>query len=41
MKARKIDEEKEALPEFDSTASGASLGDILGAAIAKKEAEKK
>ena len=35
------DEEKEALSEFGSTDSGASLGDILGAAIAKKEAEKK
>ena len=41
IKAREIDEEKEALSEFGSTDSGASLGDILGAAIAKKEAEKK
>ena len=41
VKAREIAEEKEALSEFGSTDSGASLGDILGAAIAKKEAEKK
>ncbi len=41
VKAREIDEEKEALSEYGSTDSGASLGDILGAAIAKKEAEKK
>lgn len=41
IKAREIAEEKEALSEFGSTDSGASLGDILGAAIAKKEAEKK
>ena len=39
IKAREIAEEKEALSEFGSTDSGASLGDILGAAIAKKEAE--
>ena len=41
IKAREIAEEKEALSEFGSADSGASLGDILGAAIAKKEAEKK
>ena len=41
IKARELAEEKEALSEFGSTDSGASLGDILGAAIAKKEAEKK
>ena len=41
IKAREIAEEKEALSEFGSTDSGASLCDILGAAIAKKEAEKK
>lgn len=41
IKAREIAEEKEALSEFGSTDSGASLGDILGAAIAKKEAENK
>lgn len=41
IKAREIAEEKEALSEFGSADSGASLGDILGAAIAKKEAENK
>ena len=41
VKAREIAEEKEALSEYGSTDSGASLGDILGAALAKKEAEKK
>lgn len=41
IKAREIAEEKEALSEFGSTDSGASLGDILGAAIEKKKAENK
>ncbi len=36
IKAREIAEEKQALAEYGSTASGASLGDILGAALAKK-----
>jgi len=36
IKAREIDDEKRALAEFGSTSSGASLGDILGAALAKK-----
>ena len=35
VKAREIDEEKQAMKEFGSTDSGASLGDILGAAIQK------
>ena len=36
IKAREIDEDKQAMAEFGSTAAGASLGDILGAALAKK-----
>jgi len=36
IKAREIEDEKRALAEFGSTSSGASLGDILGAALAKK-----
>lgn len=35
IKAREIDEDKQALEEFGSTESGASLGDILGAALNK------
>ena len=31
-----IDEDKEAMAAFGSTSAGASLGDILGAALAKK-----
>jgi len=33
IKAREIEEDKKALEEFGSTESGASLGDILGAAL--------
>ena len=33
IKAREIDEDKQAMKEFGSTESGASLGDILGAAL--------
>ncbi len=33
IKAREVDEEKKAMAEFGSSDSGASLGDILGAAI--------
>ena len=33
IKARELDEEKRAMAEFGSSDSGASLGDILGAAI--------
>lgn len=40
IKAREIDEDKQALEEFGSTESGASLGDILGAALNEKEGEK-
>jgi len=41
IKAREIAEEKQALAEFGSTAAGASLGDILGAALAKKAKKSK
>ena len=37
IKAREIEEEKSAMENFGSSDSGASLGDILGAALAKKE----
>jgi small subunit ribosomal protein S1 len=41
IKAREIEEDKEALETFGSTESGASLGDILGAALNKeKDGEK-
>ena len=36
IKAREIEEEKQAMAEFGSSDSGASLGDILGAALKKK-----
>ena len=36
IKAREIAEEKEAMAQYGSADSGASLGDILGAALAKK-----
>lgn len=39
IKARETDEEKQAMAEYGSSDSGASLGDILGAAI--KKAQKK
>lgn len=35
IKAREVAEEKQAMEDFGSTSSGASLGDILGAALAK------
>jgi small subunit ribosomal protein S1 len=35
IKAREIDEDKQAMKEFGSSDSGASLGDILGAALNK------
>ena len=41
VKARETAEEKEAMAEFGSSDSGASLGDILGAALAKRENEEK
>ena len=37
IKARENEEEKKAMAEFGSSDSGASLGDILGAALAKKD----
>jgi len=41
IKAREIQEEKEAVAQYGSSDSGASLGDILGAAMRRKaEAEK-
>ena len=40
IKAREIDEDKEAMAQFGSSDSGASLGDILGAAINRARKEK-
>jgi small subunit ribosomal protein S1 len=43
VKAKEIDDDKQAVADFGSSDSGASLGDILGAAISKakqKDAEK-
>jgi len=39
IKAREADEEKRAMAEFGSAESGASLGDILGAAIRRRQAD--
>ncbi|MBC7906046.1 MAG: S1 RNA-binding domain-containing protein, partial [Rhodospirillaceae bacterium] len=39
VKAREIDEEKQAMAEYGSSDSGASLGDILGAAMRKAQAQ--
>ena len=36
IKAREVDEEKKAVAEYGSTDAGASLGEILGAAIREK-----
>ncbi len=41
IKAREIEEEKKAMEEYGSSDSGASLGDILGAALEKKNKEEK
>lgn len=41
IKAKEISEEKEAVAQFGSSDSGASLGDILGAALKKKTPSKK
>ncbi|MGB8275139.1 MAG: 30S ribosomal protein S1 [Alphaproteobacteria bacterium] len=43
VKAREVEEEKEAMDQYGSSDSGASLGDILGAALdkAKKESKRK
>jgi len=40
IKAREVEEDKKALEEFGSTDSGASLGDILGAAISRAQKAK-
>ena len=40
IKAREIAEEKEAVEQFGSSDSGASLGDILGAALNKSDDDK-
>ncbi|MEM7651003.1 MAG: 30S ribosomal protein S1 [Pseudomonadota bacterium] len=37
IKAREVDEDKQAMKEFGSTESGASLGDILGAALSESK----
>lgn len=39
IKAREIAEEKEAVEQYGSTDAGASLGDILGAALKKQDTE--
>jgi len=39
IKAREVDEEKRAMAEFGSSDSGASLGDILGAAIRRRQSD--
>ena len=39
IKALEVEEEKQAVEEYGSTDSGASLGDILGAAISRKQKE--
>ena len=36
IKAREISEEKEAVAQYGSSDSGASLGDILGAALKRR-----
>ena len=41
IKAREMAEEKQAMAEFGSSDSGASLGDILGAALAKRDEDSK
>ena len=41
IKAKEIEEEKKAMADYGSSDSGASLGDILGAALAKKDESSK
>jgi len=41
VKALEIAEEKEAVAQYGSSDSGASLGDILGAALNKAQDDKK
>ncbi|MGH6931160.1 MAG: 30S ribosomal protein S1 [Dongiaceae bacterium] len=40
IKAREVEEEKQAMAEYGSSDSGASLGDILGAAISKAQKDR-
>ena len=40
IKAKEVEEDKKAMEEFGSSDSGASLGDILGAAISKAQKPK-
>jgi small subunit ribosomal protein S1 len=40
IKAREVDEEKQAMADYGSSDSGASLGDILGAALSKAQKSK-
>ena len=40
IKAREISEEKEAVAQYGSSDSGASLGDILGAALKRRGGKK-
>ena len=41
IKAREADEEKQAMQDYGSSDSGASLGDILGAALRQREEDQK
>jgi small subunit ribosomal protein S1 len=41
IKAREVEEDKQAMQDFGSSDSGASLGDILGAALSKAKKGKK
>jgi len=41
IKARELDEDKQAVAEYGSSDSGASLGDILGAALQGQKTEEK
>jgi small subunit ribosomal protein S1 len=41
IKALQVAEEKEAIAQYGSTDSGASLGDILGAALNKARTDRK
>ena len=40
IKAREVEEEKQAMAEYGSSDSGASLGEILGAAISKAQKDR-
>jgi small subunit ribosomal protein S1 len=41
IKAREVEEEKKAMQEYGSSDSGASLGDILGAALRERDGSDK